>query len=246
MIRLQAKLETLVSQLELFANKLNRAHHDIGFLQAQLAEKDKQLELQSEYRARAAVAIMSDVERHHMKERIDDLEQQLDRVLAQRHAQQMPPLPLRDAAAQILASLQSSSPSAQPLPLSIAARAAARRPPAELVLCHDLHRHLAAKHRHDRHIPSSLLHRYVPSAPARRLGQPTGNPVTTAPGENVPVVTHVKPLPTLARGGQVSDDYLQRALAHNAERDPFDFPLLPINYLLFLIYTALVLVMVII
>jgi hypothetical protein len=75
MIRLQAKLEALVGQLEIFTNKLAKSNHELGFARAQIAERDKQLELQAEYRVRAAVAIMSDLEKERLVRRIAELEE---------------------------------------------------------------------------------------------------------------------------------------------------------------------------
>jgi hypothetical protein len=81
MIRLQAKLETLSAQLEIYSSKLLRANQELGYVRAQLTERDQQLELQAEYRARAAMTIMSDVERAHLQERVADLEVQLREAL---------------------------------------------------------------------------------------------------------------------------------------------------------------------
>ncbi|HEY9791428.1 MAG TPA: hypothetical protein V6D22_13575 [Candidatus Obscuribacterales bacterium] len=77
MIRLQAKLEMLVTQLEIYAGKLTAAHHELGFARAEIAEKDKQLTLMEYYRARAAKAIASDVELEQLRMRVCELEQQL-------------------------------------------------------------------------------------------------------------------------------------------------------------------------
>lgn len=80
-VRVQAKLEALAAQLEVVSTKLQSAHHDLGYARAQLAEKDEQLKQMAEYRLRAAQAIMGDIEREQLRDRVLVLEAQLVELL---------------------------------------------------------------------------------------------------------------------------------------------------------------------
>ena len=81
MIRLQAKVETLVAQLELVSTKLENANLQLGYTRAQLADKEEQLKVMAKYRARAAKAIMSDAEHVRLIDRIAELELQLEDMI---------------------------------------------------------------------------------------------------------------------------------------------------------------------
>ncbi len=84
MVRLQAKLETFAMQMETMMYQLNKAHVDLGMAKAQLADKNEQLVLFAEYRAKAAYVVIADAERTVLKERIADLEMQLAEALEDR------------------------------------------------------------------------------------------------------------------------------------------------------------------
>jgi hypothetical protein len=79
-VRLQAKVESLVGQIELTMQQLQSANYEVGYLKAKLADADQQLKLLADYRAKAALAILGEFEMAALKRQIVDLESKLQQL----------------------------------------------------------------------------------------------------------------------------------------------------------------------
>lgn len=81
-VRLQARVESLVGQIELTMQQLQAANYEVGYLKAKLADADHQLKLLADYRAKAALAILGEFEMAALKRQVADLESKLQQQTA--------------------------------------------------------------------------------------------------------------------------------------------------------------------
>ena len=76
-VRLQARVESLVGQIELIMQQLQSANYEVGYLKAKLADADENLKLLADYRAKAALTILGQHEIIRLKQQVQELESKL-------------------------------------------------------------------------------------------------------------------------------------------------------------------------
>lgn len=76
-IRLESKVEVLLGQIDLLTSQLQLVNCELGYAKAVLDEREQGLKSLSEYRARAARAILGDVQNEMLRKKVVELEGQV-------------------------------------------------------------------------------------------------------------------------------------------------------------------------